>query len=108
MSKSKLISVYFVNAKTMECTLMEIKDELQTYYDLINTDSIEVVARYINGNMTEIICDEEGKLKQHQYLSGMSDDCRETLVGNLVIKSSDPAIPIIIEKYGMLAYSFRR
>ena len=80
----------------------------QTYYDLIGTDSIEVVARYINGEVTEIICDEEGKLKEHQYISGISNDFRETLVGNLIIKSTDPAIPVLVAHYGTLQYSFRR
>ena len=106
--KTPLISIYFIDAKTMECKLMKIKDELKTYYDLIGTDSIEVVARYINGEVTEIICDEEGKLKEHQYISGISNDFRETLAGNLIIKSTDPAIPMLVAHYGTLPYSFRR
>lgn len=105
--ETPLVSIYFIDAKTMECKLMKVKDELKTYYDLIGTDSIEVVARYINGEVTEIICDEEGKLKKN-YISGMSDDFRETLVGNLIIKSTDPAIPMLVAHYGMLPYSFRR
>lgn len=105
---SKLVDIYFVDSKTMEVKRMKVEDKLDTYYKLINTDSIEVIARNINGNITQIICDEEGKLKRSQYISGMSDDNRETLVGNLVIKSTDPLIPLMIERYGVLVYSFRR
>ncbi len=110
MSKKEapLVSIYFIDAKTMECKLMKIKDDLKTYYDLIGTDSVEVIARYIDGDVTEIICDEEGKLKEHQYISGISDDFRETLVGNLIIKSTNPKIPMIVAHYGLLQYSFRR
>lgn len=105
---SKLVDIYFVDSKTMEVKRMKVEDKLDTYYKLINTNSIEVIARNINGNITQIICDEEGKLKRSQYISGMSDDNRETLVGNLVIKSTDPLIPLMIERYGVLVYSFRR
>ena len=104
----KLITVYFIDAKTMSCKLMEIENNLETFYKLINTDSIEVVARYINGKMTQIICDEEGKLKEHQLISASSSDFRETLVGNLIIKSEDKQIPIIVKKYGVLVYDFRK
>ena len=104
----KLITVYFIDAKTMNCKLMEIENNLETFYKLICTDSIEVVARYINGKMTQIICDEEGKLKEHQLISASSSDFRETLVGNLIIKSEDRQIPMIVKKYGVLVYDFRK
>ena len=81
---------------------------VQTFYDIINTDSISVLGRYINGKMTQIICDEEGKLKQHQYISAISKENNETLVGNLIIKSTDHEIANIIDKYGVLVYSTRR
>ena len=64
--------------------------------------------RNINGKMTQIICDEEGKLKQHQYISAVSEEHNETLVGNLIIKSTDHEIANIIDKYGVLVYSTRR
>ena len=106
--EQKLITVYFIDAKTMNCKLMEIENNLETFYKLINTDSIEVVARYINGKMTQIICDEEGKLKEHQLISASSSDFKETLVGNLIIKSEDRQIPMIVKKYGVLVYDFRK
>ena len=80
----------------------------ETFYDIIKTDSIEIIARRINGKMTQIICDEEGKLKQHQYISAISEENNENLVGNLIIKSTDHEIANIIDKYGVLVYSTRR
>ena len=104
----KKIDCYIINAKDMTYTKTKINDDLQTFYDIINTDSIEIVARKINGKMTQIICDEEGKLKQHQYISAMCDDSPEVLVGNLIIKSTEQDIANIIDKYGVLVYSVRR
>lgn len=103
----KKIEVYVINAKTMECTKQTIEDSLETYYKLINTDCISVIGRMINGKMTQIICDEEGKLKQHQFVSAIEQNNMEMLVGNLVIKSTDEAIPKIIDKYGVLVYEFK-
>lgn len=104
----KKIDCYIINAKDMVYTKTIIDDNLETFYDIINTDSVEIISRKINGKMTQIICDEEGKLKQHQYISAISEEHNETLVGNLIIKSTDHEIANIIDKYGVLVYSTRR
>ena len=103
-----MIDVYIIDAKTMDYKKARIENNLPTLYEIINTDSIQVIARKINGKMTQIICDEEGKLKQHQYISAISKENNETLVGNLIIKSTDHEIANIIDKYGVLVYSTRR
>ena len=103
-----MIDVYIIDAKTMDYKKARIENNLPTLYEIINTDSIQVIARKINGKMTQIICDEEGKLKQHQYISAISKENNETLVGNLIIKSTDNEIANIIDKYGVLVYSTRR
>lgn len=104
----KKIDVYIVNAKDMTYYKKSINDDLQTFYDIINTDSIEILVRKINGKSVQIICDEEGKLKRNQYISAMSQENNEVLVGNLIIKSTDHEIANIIDKYGVLVYSTRR
>ena len=104
----KKINCYIINAKDMIYTKTTIDDNLETFYDIIKTDSIQIITRKINGKMTQIICDEEGKLKQHQYISAISEENNETLVGNLIIKSTDHEIANIIDKYGVLVYSTRR
>ena len=104
----KKIECYIINAKDMTYKKTTIDDNVQTFYDIINTDSISVLGRYINGKLTQIICDEEGKLKEHQYISASSSDFRETLVGNLIVKSTDNEIANIIDKYGVLVYDLRK
>ena len=103
-----MIDVYIIDAKTMDYKKTRIENNLPTLYEIIDTDSIQVIARKINGKMTQIICDEEGKLKQNQYISAISEENNETLVGNLIIKSTDHEIANIIDKYGVLVYSTRR
>lgn len=104
----KKIDCYIIDAKDMLYTKTTIDDNLETFYDIIKTDSIQIIARKINGKMTQIICDEEGKLKKNQYISAVSEEHNETLVGNLIIKSTDHEIANIIDKYGVLVYSTRR
>lgn len=104
----KKIKVYVINAKDTSYEQKEIDEDLQTFYDIINTDSIEICTRRINGKLTQIICDEEGKLKKNQYISALSEENNECLVGNLIIKSTDKEIANIIDKYGVLVYSTRR
>lgn len=103
-----MIDVYIIDAKTMEYKKARIENNLETFYKLINTDSVEIITRVINGKMTQIICDEEGKLKKHQYISAVSEEHNEVLVGNLIIKSTDIEIANIIDKYGVLVYNLRK
>lgn len=102
------MQVFIVDAKHNTIRQENIEDNLETFYEIIGTDSVEILARKINGKMTQIICDEEGKLKQHQYISGLSEEMNESLVGNLIIKSQDKSIIDNFNKYGVLTYSTRR
>ena len=96
---------YLFVANTKEVIRVSVPDELDEYYALLNCDYIEVIYRYINGKLTKLIIDEEGKLKQNQIISGMAFDGEESIVGNILIESEDEDIPKIIEKYGMVVYN---
>lgn len=102
------MKVLFVDANKQTIEKMEIKNNINTFYELIGTDCVEIIGRKINGKMTEIILDEEGKLKEHQYISGLSEEMNENLVGNLIIKSNDDKIIDLYERYGVLVYSTKR
>ena len=96
---------YLFVADTKNVIRVSVPDELDEYYALLNCDCIEVIYRYINGKLTKLIIDEEGKLKQNQTISGMSFDGEESLVGNILIESEDEDIPKIIKKYEMVVYN---
>lgn len=102
------MQVLIVDAKHNSIKEANINDNLETFYEIIGTDCVSIIGRKINGKMTQIICDEEGKLKAHQYISGLSEEMNESLVGNLIIKSQDKSIIDNFNKYGVLTYSTRR
>jgi hypothetical protein len=102
------MQVLIVDAKHNTIKETNINDNLETFYEIIGTDCVSIIGRKINGKMTQIICDEEGKLKAHQYISALSEEMNESLVGNLIIKSQDKSIIDNFNKYGVLTYSTRR
>lgn len=60
-------------------------DGLQDYYKHIGTDVIDIVTRRIAGEPYEIICDDEGLLKEYPKISAIDDMGQPMLVGNLLI-----------------------
>lgn len=71
------MEVLIVNAKENTIKKADINNSLETFYEIIGTDSVSIIARNINGKMTQIICDEEGKLKADQYVSAVSTEINE-------------------------------
>lgn len=71
------MEVLIVNAKENTIKKADINNSLETFYEIIGTDSVSIISRNINGKMTQIICDEEGKLKADKYVSAVSDDINE-------------------------------
>ena len=71
------MEVLIVNAKENTIEKADINNSLETFYEIIGTDSVSIIARNINGKMTQIICDEEGKLKADRHVSAVSCDINE-------------------------------
>ena len=78
----------------MKMILLDVKNEvveiveadgLQDYYRHIGTDVIDIVTRRIGGEPYEIICDDEGLLKEYPKISAIDDMGQPMLVGNLLI-----------------------
>lgn len=95
---------FLLKQKTLEIVELNVNDTLDTISSMLDCDYIEIIYRFINGKLTRIIVDEEGKLKKHQIITGISTDGSETLVGNIFIVSTDKNIKKIIKKYGLLVY----
>ena len=72
------MEVLIVNAKENTIKKADINNNLETFYEIIGTDSVSIISRNINGKMTQIICDEEGKLKADQYVSAVSNEINDT------------------------------
>ena len=58
---------------------------LRDYYRLIDCSTIDIVKRRIAGKHYEIICDDEGLLKENPKISAIDDMGQPMLVGNLII-----------------------
>ena len=66
---------------------LNIKDDLQNYYNLIECNSIDIVRRKIGKRRFNIVCDDEGMLVDGPKISAISNLGEVRLVGNLVICS---------------------
>lgn len=64
---------------------MEVEDTLDTWYDLLKCRMIDIVTRRIGENYYNIVCDDEGLLKDTNWISAATEDGRAMLVGNLFI-----------------------
>ena len=67
----------------------QIKDYLQTYYDLIECNAINIVRRKIGKRYFRIVCDDEGALMDCAKISAISNLGEVRLVGNLIICAGD-------------------
>ena len=106
-----MIQVIYANVeKGTKPKIMNIEDDIDTFYKLINCDSIELPQREINGKYFTIICDEEGRLKDNPIVSACSHKGDPMIVGNLIITGlpdikgnltglSDSDVLLIMEKF---------
>lgn len=58
---------------------------LEDYYKMIDCRMIDIVNRSIGNKRYDIICDDEGLLKDNVTISAINKDWQEMLVGNLII-----------------------
>lgn len=69
--------------------LIEVEDQLEKYYDILNCRCIDIVTRKIGDKYFDIICDDEALLKGDPILTAISRDKKSYLFGNLLIVNSD-------------------
>ena len=73
------------NGWKLDLEVMEIEDELQTYYDLIECDTITIVGGNVDGKRFDIVADDNGLLVEHPILTVVHKDNLDGMyVGNLV------------------------
>lgn len=69
--------------------VIDIEDELDVFYELIGCRCIDIVQRRIGHKYFDVICDDEGALKDDPVVSAVDTQFRHMLVGNLIISKSD-------------------
>lgn len=65
--------------------VVEIEAELDKFYAILRCNTIDIVIRKIGGRAFNIVCDDEGLLKDSPIISAVSKLGQPTLVGNLFI-----------------------
>lgn len=86
--KRKIKGLYINPSKNIS-SFKTIEDELNAYYKLLDCSTIDIVSRKIGGKVFEIVCDDEGLLKQSPIVSAVDSDGHPALVGSLFICNSE-------------------
>ena len=64
---------------------VKMANSLKDYYRLTDCDVIDIVKRCIGGKYYNIICDDEGLLKENIIISAIDTERKPMLVGNLIV-----------------------
>lgn len=83
------MKVGIFDAKTKEFRAEDISDDLETFYKIIDCDAIDIVTRYVNGVQFDIICDDEGLLKEKPIVTAVNISFQPMLVGTLIFAHND-------------------
>ena len=76
----------FINVEEEKVEVVEIEDELQSFYNLLKVDLITIPTFSIGGKDYAIVCDDEGLLKENKISAFHSVYGEPSgLVGNLFI-----------------------
>lgn len=88
MSK-KLLRGVLVDVENEKVSVVKIPDELDEFYKILGCSCIDIVNRKIGRKRFEIVCDDEGLLKDTPKISAIDNLGNVQLVGNLFIVGSE-------------------
>lgn len=86
--KSETIKAYYINPKTDTACECDIVDSLDVFYDMLDCGTIDIVNRAIGRygqRRYDIICDDEGLMKDDPYISAIDKNGQPMLVGSLLV-----------------------
>lgn len=73
-----------------KATVVDVDDDLDAYYKLLDCELIDIVTRRIGGKYYDIICDEEGLFKDDPAVGMVNEfDGKVMIVGRLFICQHD-------------------
>ena len=81
----KLLRGVLVDVEKETVSVVEIPDELDEIYRILNCSCIDIVDRRIGRKRFNIVCDDEGLYKDPQKISAIDNLGQPQLVGNLFI-----------------------
>ena len=96
---TKTITGVLLDTKTARVQRATIPANLDSYYEHLDCRLIEVASCTIGGKRFDIICDEEGLLRDDPIISALDRNYQPMLVGNLfVCKSKDGEFVSLTDK----------
>lgn len=81
---SKIIKGFIIDVVNKKAQPCEVKRNLESYYDLLNCDCIDIARRKIGGKYFDIILDDEGLFKDKPIPAAICEDA-SLLVGNILV-----------------------
>lgn len=89
LCQKKLLRGVLVDVENEKVTVVNIPDELDEFYKILNCSCIDIVRRKIGRKYFEIICDDEGLFKENVKISAIDNLGGVQLVGNILIVGPD-------------------
>lgn len=86
---NKILRGVLVDVENEKISVVEIPDELDEFYKILNCSCIDIVNRKIGRKRFEIVCDDEGLFKDTPKISAIDNLGTVQLVGNLFIVGSE-------------------
>ena len=78
-------AIYLNVLEKKQPEIIEIEDNLKTYYKLINCKTIDIVTRSIENNYFSFVCDDEGLFVEKPITSAVDKKSKVQFVGNIII-----------------------
>lgn len=83
------MKMFLVDVKNQTLGVRDVQPKLEEYYRLLDCDTIDIVERQVGGKYFDIICDDEGLLKENPIPSALNKKGELMLVGNLLLCHHD-------------------
>ena len=85
--KQEKLTALLLDVVTQEVSKIEIKDELQAFYDAMHCDMIEIhpIRVGTSKKVYDCICDEEGTFKADPRISAIDPNFNPQFVGSLLV-----------------------
>ena len=83
-----MITACIVN-KDGSFSVTEIENRLDSYYPIIDCNTINIVSRRFAGRRLDVICDDEGLFTDHPVVTAIDTEYHPMLVGTIVIVRHD-------------------
>lgn len=83
------ITCYLVDVENREYNSITLDGSLDSYYNALDCDCFDIVRRKIGGKYFDIMCDDEGLLKDKPVPSAYDSDGNVAFVGNLLVVKHD-------------------